>query len=940
MSNFEPNPPLLARLDATPAAVGTLCRTDIRSIIGFLVRWEAWTDALACLDLLAADATVSSQDARAQALAGLGRHAEAVAVMAARVEQRDSATAQVLRCRTLLQAEDEAGAFALATQLSEGSSGNYGPVWSLLGDVHLVAGRLDAAEAAFLRHQELSPNSRQPAIGLAQVALRRGRVVDAAAYAARAANLEGLDFELSVVQLRQLCVIFEAVTDENRLTDARTQLAQRFADDVERMRALLAAEPAPPRPQAARRAAPPEPEPEAAPALSNLAAIAVNADEEAALVRGVQELFGFAALLPAQREIMACARRGEDVLAILPTGAGKSLCYQLPAFLDDGLTLVISPLIALMKDQVEGLPPALRRETIAINSSLDGSDLRQALDEIAAGRCRLVYAAPERLRQWPFLDMLRRRGLARLVIDEAHCVSAWGHDFRPDYLHIAQAHRDLGAPPILALTATAPPRARQDIEQQLFPPHATSGARTLRTIAADTFRPNLHLSALHSRNQDEKQANLIALCRGLAGSGVVYARTRQQCEDLAGLLRSQGVDAAHYHAGVDDRSGVQDRFMAGDVRVMVATVAFGMGVDKPDIRFIVHFGLPRSVEAYYQEAGRAGRDGEPAHCVLLYGASDKSTLTLFSRDGLPTVDFLRDLYRQVRRYLGAHGSGVLAFDDLLRSLGADDTLTRVALRMLEEVGLLRRDYDAPRTVSLRAIAAPTDAAGGAFIQRAGLRINQVVDRSITELAGATGIELAALEPLLLDWQAAGWLTVRSAGRDLLLTLLPAPADVSQRIDSLLDRYAAIQEQRVKEIYAYGRTQRCRHGYLAAYLGGERRTTCTCCDNCQADGLPTFEAALPGEAEQKVAVLQALAAHGWGPRTLARLLRGDDAASPNAQRSPSFGALAYRSETAIKHLVEEMKAAGLVEGAMLHEERSLVQITPAGRKWLGTRNAHK
>ncbi|MBP8292145.1 MAG: RecQ family ATP-dependent DNA helicase, partial [Caldilineaceae bacterium] len=517
------------------------------------------------------------------------------------------------------------------------------------------------------------------------------------------------------------------------------------------------------------------------------------------------------------------------------------------------------------------------------------------------------------------------------------CVSAWGHDFRPDYLHITQAHRDLGAPPILALTATAPPRVRQDIEQQLFPPHATEpGSRTMRTIAADTFRPNLHLSALHSRNQDEKQANLIALCRGLAGSGVVYARSRQQCEDLAGLLRSQGVDAAHYHAGLDDRSGVQDRFMAGDVRVMVATVAFGMGVDKPDIRFIVHFGLPRSVEGYYQEAGRAGRDGQPAHCVLLYGASDKATLTLFSRDGLPTVDFLREVYRQVRRALGAAGSGVLAFDDLLRSLGADDTLTRVALRMLEEVGLLRRDYDAPRTVSLRVLAPPSDDAGRAFVQRANLRINQVVDRSIAELAGATGIELAALEPLLLDWQAAGWLMVRSAGRDLLLTLLPAPADVSQRIDSLIDRYAAIQEQRVKEIYAYARTQRCRHGYLAAYLGGERRTTCACCDNCQADGLPAFDSALPDEDEQKAAVLQALAAHGWGPRTLARLLRGDEAASPNAQRSPSFGALAYRSETAIKHLVEAMKAAGLVEGAMLDEERSLVQTTPAGRKWLATR----
>jgi ATP-dependent DNA helicase RecQ len=227
-----------------------------------------------------------------------------------------------------------------------------------------------------------------------------------------------------------------------------------------------------------------------------------------------------------------------------------------------------------------------------------------------------------------------------MVIDEAHCVSIWGHDFRPDFLHLAQAHRDLGAPPLLAMTATAPPQVRADIERQLFTP----GVK-VRVLAGDTFRPNLQLSAVRVRDDDERIHALAALLAELPGPGIVYARSRQRCEELAAFLRSQGIDAAAYHAGLADRSAIQDRFMARQaVAVVVATIAFGMGVDKADIRFIVHFGLPDSVEGYYQEIGRAGRDGQPAHCVLLYADSDERTLARLAGADRLDLEALRRIY--------------------------------------------------------------------------------------------------------------------------------------------------------------------------------------------------------------------------------------------------------------------------------------------------------
>jgi ATP-dependent DNA helicase RecQ len=559
--------------------------------------------------------------------------------------------------------------------------------------------------------------------------------------------------------------------------------------------------------------------------------VAVSAGERRELAREARRLFGFDELLPFQAEIMAATRRRQHVLAVLPTGAGKSLCYQLPAFLDDGPTLVISPLIALMKDQIDGLPPTLARRAIAINSSLDGRDLRQAMVDVGKGRYRLVYAAPERLRQPAFLQALRQARVGRLVIDEAHCVSMWGHDFRPDYLVIAQAHAALGSPPILAMTATAPPAVREDIIRRLSGPEAG-----FHLLVADPYRSNLRLQVIGVKNDDEKRRRLLQFGRETAGSGVIYARSRRRCEEIATLLNDAGVATEHYHAGLSDRDARQDRFMQGQTRVMVATIAFGMGVDKPDIRFILHDGLPDSLEAYTQEIGRAGRDGLPADCILLYSPYDRSH---HARRGQATwldKDWLRRVFGAVKELLAGRNLGPVALTDLTARLAAgqeqvDATDLRVALSVLEQAGLLRRRYDIPRQATLSLSERSPGPTLSRFIQAAGLSPGQTSTLDFLALSQQARLPPDHLESQLLAWEAEGSLTLAASGRQMLIEIGKAPANASARIDSLLSQYAVLQAQRLSEVLGYVAARSCRHGYLANYLGGAGRERCEACDYC-------------------------------------------------------------------------------------------------------------
>lgn len=364
----------------------------------------------------------------------------------------------------------------------------------------------------------------------------------------------------------------------------------------------------------------------------------------------LRQRFGFEQFRVGQREVIEAALAGRDALVVMPTGQGKSLCFQMPAALAPGLTVVVSPLIALMKDQVD----ALRAKGIAasaFHSGLSGQERDRILQDLKLARLRLLYLAPERVQHGWFVRMLRTAAVSRFVVDEAHCISRWGHDFRPDYLRLRDLRAELADPPCLALTATATVQVQQDICEKL-------SLRSPLRVVTGFHRPNLRFSVERCDSTEDKHRALERLLdEASAGSAIVYCATRRHVEEVAAKLQDSALQRSaavgYYHAGLEDdmRASVHDRFLGGSIKTLVATNAFGMGIDKPDVGLVAHYDLPGSVEAYYQEAGRAGRDGNIARCTLLFHHRDVKTQEFFIRqspDG--HQDERRDLLRQMVAY--------------------------------------------------------------------------------------------------------------------------------------------------------------------------------------------------------------------------------------------------------------------------------------------------
>lgn len=332
------------------------------------------------------------------------------------------------------------------------------------------------------------------------------------------------------------------------------------------------------------------------------------------LLHALHSYFGFSSFRPHQEEIIRAALTGRDVLAVLPTGAGKSLCFQLPAVLDEGLTLVCSPLIALMKDQVDQLQVA-GVSAAFLNQTVSSEEFRSMMSRIRRGELKLLYAAPERLLMDSFASLMSETKISRIVVDEAHCVSEWGHDFRPEFRALGRIREWAPKAPWLAVTATATEQVRADIVETL-------GLQKHQTVVASFNRANLTYKVAHRHKAKDQLLEFLETRRGL--SGIVYCTTRDSCETLANFLNSHKYSALPYHAGleVNARSRSQERFLNDEIDIVCATIAFGMGINKPTVRFVVHYDLPRSVAGYYQETGRAGRDGETADCLLLFGVGD------------------------------------------------------------------------------------------------------------------------------------------------------------------------------------------------------------------------------------------------------------------------------------------------------------------------------
>src|SRR5262245_24878022 len=361
------------------------------------------------------------------------------------------------------------------------------------------------------------------------------------------------------------------------------------------------------------------------------------------LAAPLRDHFGFDAFRPGQEDVVRAAVEGRDTLALMPTGSGKSLTYQLAAMLRPQPTLVLSPLIALMKDQVDKLPPQIAATATFVNSSLSQEETAERRAAVANGDARLVYAAPERLRQSRFVELLAKVGIGLVVVDEVHCVSMWGHDFRPDYLFIRRGLEALGRPTLLGLTATATPETARDIGEAL--------GRSLEVVHTSVMRPNLRYDVQEVSNAEDRLEILVEHLRLLrGGSAILYARSRRSTEELARVLRGHGFRVEHYHAGLEasERTRVQDDFVSGETQVVVATTAFGMGIDKPDVRLVCLVNYPDSLEGYVQMVGRAGRDGEPSQTLLLASPTDATALRRFAVSDVPTASELRAVYRGLR----------------------------------------------------------------------------------------------------------------------------------------------------------------------------------------------------------------------------------------------------------------------------------------------------
>jgi ATP-dependent DNA helicase RecQ len=550
--------------------------------------------------------------------------------------------------------------------------------------------------------------------------------------------------------------------------------------------------------------------------------------------------FGYPDFRPAQVGAVEAVLGGHDALIVLPTGGGKSLCYQVPALVRGGLTLVLSPLISLMKDQVEtlerrGLPAAY------INSTLSGSEVADRLAEVEAGRLRVLYLAPERLEGGRLLRRLQAVGVALLAVDEAHCISEWGHDFRPSYRRIGAIRDQLGGPQTVALTATATPEVREDIVRQL-------ALRSPRVVVAGFDRTNLTYHVAPTRSQQDKDEAAVAWLREAEGTAIVYAPTRKAVERVAGALNRRRLRAVAYHAGLDDasRQRAQDAFMHEQVRVIVATSAFGMGIDKADVRVVVHHAMPGSLEAYYQEAGRAGRDGRPATCVLLHGYPDRFTHEFFIGAAHPE----RRVVDQLWRLLTARADGSGLVTDRLEALAGalprkvGGRTVEAALRLLQGAGVCTPEAPAPGRVWVRLLAAP------ARITRelTGAReLDRELLRALWRLAGRhleTGVslDLHALPPIfggsskvlprlgrLGDGQFVAWYRQGGGWR---IVAEPAGA-VHAPVDwAAQERRRQADLRRLEAMQGYAQTRYCRRAYLLRYFGDPAaREACAGCDRC-------------------------------------------------------------------------------------------------------------
>lgn len=558
----------------------------------------------------------------------------------------------------------------------------------------------------------------------------------------------------------------------------------------------------------------------------------------------LKEYWGYDGFRPMQEEIITAALEGKDVLAIMPTGGGKSICFQVPGLMRDGITLVVTPLIALMKDQVQNLNDRGVR-ALAIHAGMSRHEVDLALNNAAYGDYKFLYLSPERLGTQLFRSYIDVLDVSFIVVDEAHCISQWGYDFRPDYLRIGELRERIDAP-VIAVTATATPSVAQDIMERL-------GFKEKLLLKSGFERPNLSYIV---RQVEDKYSQILNVCNGVPGTGIVYARNRRKCEELSAFLRAQGVSASFYHAGLGGqaRAERQAAWKSGAVRVMVCTNAFGMGIDKPDVRFVVHYDLPESPEAYFQEAGRAGRDGKRSFAVQLWNGVDVRRAKQIEDVSFPSLEYIEDVYQKLHAFFEIpYDTGMgrqlkFKIEDFCKRFGLQRSPAFYALKYLERTEHLTysEEVDIPTKVRIN-------------VDRKSLYDVELADQGQANVLEAlmrsyTGI-FSFLQQIDEEYvarragQTVPQLRQSLYGLSLAHVISYVPTDHSDvvvlhhdrlrpgNVNLMPSRYAMLKESyhsRSEAMLEYvSETSECRSRYLLRYFGQTEAADCGTCDVCRA-----------------------------------------------------------------------------------------------------------
>ena len=558
----------------------------------------------------------------------------------------------------------------------------------------------------------------------------------------------------------------------------------------------------------------------------------------------LKEYWGYDSFRPKQEEIVSAALEGRDVLAILPTGGGKSVCFQVPGMMKDGIAIVVTPLIALMKDQVQNLTDRGIR-ALCINAGMGRREVDNALNNALYGDFKFLYVSPERLGTRLFQSYVQEMKVSYIVVDEAHCISQWGYDFRPDYLQIGKL-RELVDAPVIALTATATPQVAEDIMERL-------GFKDKFQIKSGFERPNLSYIV---RRTEDKLGQLLNICNSVDGRGVVYVRSRKKTEELSAFLSANGVSASFYHAGLGQQSRTdrQEQWKSDKIRVMVCTNAFGMGIDKPDVRFVIHFDVPDSPEAYFQEAGRGGRDGKRSFAVMLWNSSDVKRLRQLETVSFPSLEYIEDIYHKVHIfYQIPYDAGVgrqLKFDleEFCKHFKLQRSSAYYAIQYIEKTSHWTFSEDVDISTKVQIMVDRNDLYDIEFQNPKLAYLLEVLMRRYTGLysypvpidedyvAAQVGVQVPMLRQML--YQLSLEHVIRYVPCDHA-TVIFLHHDRLRPKNVNLDpkRYAMLKSsfgERMQKMIDYiSEEDTCRSAYLLEYFGQSESEDCGTCDVCRA-----------------------------------------------------------------------------------------------------------